>query len=130
MIEGIQSTTAGLLSAALSAVSLRQQLIATNIANVDVDGYVPQTVNFDAYMRNARMELQDRGAVDESTLQEMVSAPPPIALETAANGMPAKVQLDMQVAAMAENTLRYQALLKGLSHHFSLMSLAVNDGKR
>jgi len=36
----------------------------------------------------------------------------------------------MQVAAMAENSLRYQALLKGLSHHFSMMSLAVNDGKR
>ncbi|MNR57844.1 flagellar basal body rod protein FlgB [compost metagenome] len=45
-------------------------------------------------------------------------------------GNVAQVQLDVDAAEMARNAVHYQALVKGLSRHFSILSMAVSDGKR
>jgi flagellar basal-body rod protein FlgB len=34
------------------------------------------------------------------------------------------------MAQLSENTLHHQALLKALNKHLSLMSIAINEGKR
>ncbi len=47
-----------------------------------------------------------------------------------AQGLPAKVHLDEQMADMAQNSLQFQALARGLNRHFSILSTAVSDGKR
>jgi flagellar basal-body rod protein FlgB len=36
----------------------------------------------------------------------------------------------MEVAALSDNTLQQQALLKLLNKHMALLSTAVNEGKR
>jgi flagellar basal-body rod protein FlgB len=38
--------------------------------------------------------------------------------------------LDLQVADMARNVVQYQALLKGWSKRMSILSAAINEGKR
>jgi flagellar basal-body rod protein FlgB len=45
-------------------------------------------------------------------------------------GVPRQVQLDVEAADMARNAVHYQALVKGLSRHFSLLSMAASDGRK
>jgi flagellar basal-body rod protein FlgB len=123
--EAITSTQLGL---ALDAATLRQQVIATNIANVNTEAYAPMRLSFASQMEQLEVvskNMQGRGGSTNAFL-------PPLRLETLtdANGMPAKVELDGEVAAMAHNSIQYQALVRGLMRHYSILNTAVNDGKK
>ena len=54
MTDGIEAVTRSALALALDAAAMRQQAIATNIANANVIDYVPQRVNFEAQLADAR----------------------------------------------------------------------------
>lgn len=127
MTQSIEATTTATLALALNAASLRQQAIATNIANVHTLGYTPQRVDFDAQLEDARRSLAARGSLEPRTLADV--RPQVKSLVGAGGALPA-VQLDMETAQLAENAVHYQALLKGLSRHLSILSVAVNDGRK
>jgi flagellar basal-body rod protein FlgB len=127
MPDPIHSITTTALALAMDAAALRQQAIAANIANHSTEGYVPQQVDFAAQMAQARRSLDETGRLDAAALAEIQPHLWPV---LDANGLPAKVQLDEQMADMAQNAVRFQALAKGLSRHLSVLALAVNDGKR
>jgi len=129
MIDGIEGITTAALSLALDAASLRQQAIASNIANANSEGYVPQRVNFDAYVQDARRTLNERGQLDTQALRSLADTPLVMEPVLDGAGVPAKVQLDGEVAAMAQNAVQYQALLKGLSRHLAVLYSAASDGK-
>ncbi|OWQ46388.1 hypothetical protein CDL60_12955 [Roseateles noduli] len=130
MSHGLEAVTTASLSLALDAATLRQQVIATNIANANSIGYVPQRVSFEAqiedglrdYARSAGMG--SLGGAAAPTLQVRIEP------ELAANGGPAVVHVDREVAALAENNLHYQALVRGLNRHLSILGSAVTEGKR
>ena len=100
MTDGIESVTRSALAMALDAASLRQQAIATNIANANAIGYVPQRVSFEDQLADARRGLAQSG------------------------------RLDAEAADMARNAVHYQALVKGLSRHFAILSMAAGDGRK
>lgn len=120
MTHGIEAVTTASLSLAMDAATLRHQVIAANIANASSVGYVPQQVSFEAQVEQAL-----RGdSVGTPALQMRVEP------QSAPNGGPAVVHVDTEVAAMAENNLHYQALVRGLNRHLSILSSAVTEGKR
>lgn len=123
MTEGIEATTRSMLSLALDAAVLRQQAIASNIANANTAGYVRQTVSFDR-------QLEALGAVrgDPARLARLTHVAPRI--EPAGPNASAPVQLDMEVAQMAQNAAHYQALLKGIERQYAILSTAISDGKK
>jgi flagellar basal-body rod protein FlgB len=123
MTEGIEAVTRMALSLALDAASLRQQAIATNIANMNALDYVPQAVSFESQLDEARRSLSEAGRLDPAALVEVRPH-----LET--NEFAGGIELDMQAADMARNALQYQALLKGLSRHYEILSLAAGDGRK
>ena len=127
MTEGLEAITTSALGMALDAASLRQQAIAANIANHATEGYVAQKVDFESQMADARRTLESKGTIDAFSLSS-------VKLEMTAvfdsTGAPVKVQLDEQMADMAQNAVQYQALTRALSRHFSLLSMAASDGKR
>jgi flagellar basal-body rod protein FlgB len=127
MTPNLEAITTATLGLALDAANLRQQAIAANIANHATEGYVPQKLNFEAQMEEARKLLNNKGSVDTFALSAVRLQLEPV---LDAQGQPAKVQLDEQVADMAQNAVQYQVLAKGLSRHFSILSSAVSDGKR
>ncbi len=127
MTEGLEALTTAALGLALDAASLRQRAIAANIANHATEGYVPVTVDFASQMEDARRALETRGTVDAASLSAVRVELQPM---LDANGRPAKVQLDAQMADMAENAVQYQALVRALSRHFSILGSAASDGKR
>jgi flagellar basal-body rod protein FlgB len=128
MTEGLESITTAALGLALDAAALRQQALASNIANAGTLGYVPLRVNFEAQLEEARSALRVRGLLDASSLAEVRPV-----LERVSHGelgMPAKAMLDQEVASMSQNAVHYQALVRGLSRHYAILSAAVSDGKK
>ncbi|WP_048437847.1 flagellar basal body protein [Caenimonas sp. SL110] len=127
MNDGIEAITTAALRTAMDAASLRQQAISANIANHSTQGYVAQKVDFESQMLDARRSLDARGRIDAFALSS-------VRLELApmldANGVPAKVHLDEQVAQMSQNAVAYQTLARGLSRHLAILYTAASDGKR
>jgi flagellar basal-body rod protein FlgB len=129
MTDGIEAVTTAALGLALDAASLRQQAIAANIAQADVEGYVPMTVDFEDQLQEAWRESNGRRQLDPSALSGVAARLRP---DTAAAmpGLSPKVLLDLQVARMAQNGVHYQALVAGLTKHFAILSTAVSDGRK
>lgn len=120
----IDSSTVGLVSMALDASALRQRAIAHNIANAHTPGYQRIGVSFEQRLGALQDVARAGGAPSLASLRDfrpalqMVGAPGDA------------VALDMEVAALSENTLQQQALLKMLNKHLSILSTAINEGKR
>jgi flagellar basal-body rod protein FlgB len=126
MTDGIEAMTGTLVAMALDAASLRQQALAMNIANASTEGYVPQRVDFEAQLEGARQSIRSKGSADPFTVAGVRAQLEP-ALDS--NGLPRTVHLDAEVAKLSENSVQYQALIKGLNRHYHILSLAVSDGK-
>jgi flagellar basal-body rod protein FlgB len=129
MTQGIEGITTAALALALDAASLRQQAIAANIANAGTDGYQPVAVDFESQLDAARRELADGRTLSAESLAGVA---PRLVADPAvsATGLPAQVSLDLEMAKLAQNGVQYQALAAALGKQFSLMALAVNDGKK
>lgn len=130
MTEGIEAITQASLSLALDAASLRHQAIARNIANAGTDGYTPVDVGFSAQMDSARAQLAQGRSLDARQVASMAEEGVRMQPVVGTDGLSVRVQLDSEVARMAQNAVHYQALLKGLSRHMAILSTAVSDGKR
>lgn len=118
-VPAVEHLTSRALSAALDAAGLRQRVIAANIANAGTAGYVPQRVSFEAAVDAAR--AAQPGGI---TLRAHIEPVDPGA--TGGGG----VALDGEVAALAENTVHQQILLRVLHRHLGLLATAASDGKR
>jgi flagellar basal-body rod protein FlgB len=128
LTEGIEAITTMALGLALDAAALRQHASAANIANADTVGYVPVQVSFEAQLEDARRALQTRGRLDVASLAGV--EPRLESVGPDATGLPPTVMLDVEVAGMVQNAVHYQALIKGLSKHYAILSAAVSDGKK
>lgn len=123
----LEAVTTAALSAALDAASRRHALIATNIANANSDGYAPARLSFEGQLQEAQAALRERGRLDEgglAALRSLAQTSP----ETAAPGD--AVKLDVEMAQLAQNAVRFQALTQGLARHLSLLALAAADGRK
>lgn len=126
MLSIIDSGTTALLSLAIDAAALRQQALAQNIANVNTPGYQRVDVNF-AERVNAL--LDGDGQVRTTSTSELAAFRPYLQIAPAGSG-DGKVSIDTEIAAMSENTLHHQVLVKALSKHLALVELAINEGKK
>jgi len=122
-----EAVTLGMLRTALDAASMRHQAIANNIANVNTAGYRPASVDFEQQMDTLRETLAQGGVVTP----DMLSGIHPV-LQRAAPLADADrtALLDTEVANMTQNTVQYEALLKALGKHMSILSSAIAEGKR
>lgn len=129
MIEDIGGVTSQLVRLALDVAAQRQQVIANNIANAKTPDFSPQRVRFEALLDNAMTRSinhsDDRiaGAQLDKLEERMESGQ--LIEETDDED----VEMDLEMARLAENVLRYQALLEGLSKRGSVIKLAITEGK-
>lgn len=127
MVTSLDSITVGMARLALDAASLRHQAIANNIANAGTAGYAPARVDFESQLDAARAALRQGGTVTPAMLQGVA---PVLRRDLPSADAGRGAALDMEVASLAQNTVQYQALLKALSKHMSILSAAVAEGKR
>lgn len=121
MLPFSETGTVSLLNLALDAAVMRQQAIAQNIANAGVPGYQRLGVTFE----------QRFAALQGGVALPVLAASDTFQPSLATVGKPGDtVALDQEMAALSETTLHHQALLKVLNKNLSLLSVAINEGKR
>jgi flagellar basal-body rod protein FlgB len=103
-----------ILARAIDACALKQAVYSANIANASVEGYRRLEVSFDA--QAMRAEVAATGTAASAQQPEVVATS-------------SAVKLDEEMAIMARNALRYQALLDAYERSASLMKLAVHEGR-
>jgi flagellar basal-body rod protein FlgB len=128
MIEDIGGVTSRLVTLALDISSIRQQVIAHNIANANTPGYKPQRVSFDRLLEDSGLsavsQVSDRELTDQiDVLQRRLDLG-----ELVESSEDKTVAVDMEMIKLTENVLRYRALLEGLAKRGGLIKLAVTEG--
>jgi flagellar basal-body rod protein FlgB len=126
MARDIEAVTLASIALAMDAAALRQQAIASNIANHATAGYVPLRLDFASQIREARESLQAQGRVDPAALLAVRLRLDPV---FDASGRPAEVHIDAEMADMAQNSLQYQELARVLQRHFSILHSAATEGR-
>ena len=107
-----------LIGAYLKVTSNRQQVIASNIANVDTPGYHTQDINF----QTAMQEAMDEGSGAQ--------------LSTASNrveGLPERpdgnnVNIDRESLLLGETQLQYQMGVQLIKQEFHRLLTAIKEG--
>lgn len=127
MFGQTEAITLDMLKMALDAASLRHQAIANNIANVNTPAYAPARVNFEAQMGALRSTLQQGNPITPGMLSGIR---PVLEREAVVQESDRTALLDKEIVNMAQNTVQYEALLKALGKHMSILSAAVAEGKR
>jgi len=122
----LHTTTTRVISLALDAAAMRQQAHALNIARVGVTGQPSLQVNFEAQLERARYSLGREGRVSDDSL---AGVSPRLEALPAGGDQDAQ-QLDAETLRLAQNTVEFQALLRGLNRHFGMLAQAVGDGRR
>lgn len=120
--------TYGLMKEALKVSAQRAQLNASNIANVNTDGYKAKRIEFESLLNNAlddtthlkttsKLHMQAGGAVEpqESTRTDTT-------LKENGNN----VDLDVEMLNQAQNGLYYSALIAQLKGRYQMMSYVLN----
>ena len=101
----------------LGACELRARVVSANIANSNTPGYVRHVVQFEELLRE---ELQDGGDAARVAPELMPD------LETPARPDGNNVSLELELNAMRENRLLYEAYSSILRSHFSLLESAIS----
>jgi len=111
------------LEAGLRAASLRQAVIANNIANLDTPGFRRSTVAFEKLLAEA---LDSARPPDPRKLQPEVFRP--LATPVGANGN--DVSLEMEVGELIRNSGRYKTYLRLLAKLYRQMEMAMGVPER
>lgn len=116
------------LGKAADASWIRNDLIANNIANYDTPGYKRQDINFEDALKKA---IQ---SVDGSSMDARVSNLRKGSLDVSAYTDYGdysyrldqnNVDIDTEQVQLAENQIRYQALMDGINNEFSNLKSAM-----
>lgn len=132
MIDRIRNKTL-ILEKALDAAWMRNETISNNIANVNTPGFKKSYVRFEELMSDAIDKFQISGIKkDEKFL--------PVGKDTKATVSPEIVQedftsmrrdgnnvnIDVEMAELAKNSIKYNALIAQMSKEFSKIKMVIS----
>jgi flagellar basal-body rod protein FlgB len=103
----------------LDLVTFRQELISSNLANVDTPGYHTQDVDFENEVRRAEQRL------DNAPVSPHVREVKGLIERPDGNN----VSLDRETLALAQVQLQYRAGVELLRNEFHMVQTAINEGK-
>lgn len=121
--------TAAAVRLALDAAQMRHQVIANNMANVATDDFQAKRLDFERILASEldldvdRSERALREGIDRVE-SRMTSG------EALRDADTAEVSLDQEMARLADNTLRYRALLAAIGKQMSIVRTAIDGGNR
>jgi flagellar basal-body rod protein FlgB len=135
----IQSSSSKINESLLNVLNVRHRAIAENIANADTPNYKKKTVEFQEELRRA-IQNDTQGELEikqthHKHLQIKDADAPLIPYRmitndyTAMNNNGNNVDLDMEMAKLAENQLMYNYLADRVSGHYSKIRTLMQDLK-
>ena len=107
-----------LIQAGLRAESLRQRVIANNVANIQTPGYRRIDVKFKEQLAKALESSED---VDLQKIVPEIYQPRETAVKSDGND----VSLELEVGEMVKNSLRHKAYVRLLSKKYQQIELAI-----
>ncbi|RNL62662.1 flagellar basal body rod protein FlgB [Nocardioides marmoriginsengisoli] len=116
----VSDAVSQVLATALDGVSLRQRVIADNIANVDTPGFRATSVDF---------ETQLRAAIDDGAFTAREGAPVDTGATTTPTDTPVgangnNVDLRKETMGAIQSQFQYQMLTRAVSDRFNLVKTA------
>ena len=105
------------LERALSGSALRQEAIASNIANVNTPGYRRQDVDFQSALQAAR----NQGTDGVSRVQPAIGVDPSSVVRQDGSS----VDIDVEAAAQAKNGLQYEAISAVMKTRVAILKSAI-----
>jgi flagellar basal-body rod protein FlgB len=105
------------LASALDGVSLRQRVIADNIANVDTPGFRASSVDFETQLRAAISDGSLADGVDQVTATTSPTDTPVGANDN-------NVDLRKETMAAVQSQFQYQILTRAVNDRFNLVKTA------
>jgi len=127
-----------LIQKTLDFRSQRQDLLASNIANKDTPGFKAEDLVFEKSLENALFS-EEPGPLKTTNLKHFDGRnTPPLELVKAQRINSAApfpdfdgntVDLDREMAKMAENQLMYNASIRMLTHQFRMLKTAITEGR-
>ena len=112
--------------AALEGLSLRQQAISRNLANIDTPGYQAQTINFEETLIHLlnqggsfpmRLTDESHQLSSEQGIRFSLSARPGGTFRADQNN----VDVDVEMTEMSETGIQYQAVSQAISQKLLLL---------
>lgn len=135
----LNNPTATTLEKALEAGTLRQRVIANNVANINTPGFKRSTVVFEQELRRAigrgsrlalartnPAHLAGNGPLTPSEVEPQVVRETSTSLRPDGNN----VSLDEEMVNLAMNTFQYQAAAQFLSGKISKLRHVISEGRR
>lgn len=117
--------TMAILNRALDGSALRQKTIANNIANLNTPGYKSRSVDFEDQLKSA---LAD----PESSEDALDGFKPTVTVDNSTDYRTDgnNVDVDSEMARLAENQLYYSAITTLLNKKLSILKSVISEGKR
>jgi flagellar basal-body rod protein FlgB len=116
----VSDAVSQVLASALDGVSLRQRVIADNIANVDTPGFRASSVDF---------ETQLKAAIDDGSaaagVGDVTATTSPTDTPVGANGN--NVDLRKETMAAVQSQFQYQILTRAVNERFNLVKTAAGS---
>lgn len=114
----VSDAVSGVLSTALDGVSLRQQVVANNIANVDTPGFRSTTVSFESSLRAA---IASGDFADGIATVPVTSTPTQTPVGVNGNN----VDLRKETLSAMQSQYTYQTLTRAFSDRMGWITSAV-----
>jgi flagellar basal-body rod protein FlgB len=108
------------LQQALSGASLRQQVLANNIANANTPGYQRSDVNFHSQLAAA---LESGNGASNVSFSPQLDPNGP----TQANGN--NVDVDSEMSDLSQNALDYESLVEVANARLKMVQIAIGSGQ-
>ena len=118
MSFAVSDAVSHVLATALDGVSLRQRVIADNIANVDTPGFRATTVDFETELKAAIVGGTFTGGTGTGVEATTLPTDTPVG----ANGN--NVDLRKETMAAVQSQFQYQILTRAVNDRFSLVKTA------
>jgi flagellar basal-body rod protein FlgB len=128
-MDALFGKTIDMLSGALDFRSERHKVIASNIANIDTPNYKPKDIVFKEELK-AIIDNEKRvtlARTQKNHLSERSMSGGKAGFEVVDSGE--KVDLDKEMAKLAENNLMYNLTVEFLSRKFKGLNTVLRDAK-
>ncbi len=123
-MSSIFDVTTSMLAQGLDITLQRQNVLSSNIANLDTPGFKPRDVDFTNALGRAMESVRagDRGALgaDQVALVEREDRTPGVDGNA--------VDLDTQMSRISHNSMFYNAMTQSISRKMAMLRYAINEG--
>ncbi|MHB8926057.1 MAG: flagellar basal body rod protein FlgB [Bacillota bacterium] len=111
------------LERGLDASSLRNAVLADNLANVDTPGFKRSDVSFEGILEE---ETQRAGRLGNQEWKPGTVVDNHTSMRQDGNN----VDIDAEMTNLAENSIYYNALVRQLTSQFAMLRSAITEGRR